>query len=217
MGHGDEPAQSAPARSNAPAPGRAGSSELPLFPLNTVLFPGGPLPLRIFEPRYVDMVRKCMREGAPFGVLLIRSGQEAGEVSSAASIGTSARIVDFHQMPDGLLGIICTGEQKFRLEERRVQADGLNIGTITWLPLERSAPLPPQHAHLGPLLERALPQISDLYQAMQPRFDDASWVSSRLAEILPISLNDKQECLEMDDALARLERLSPFIRPAEDD
>ena len=217
MERGDEPAQSAPASLSQPATGRAGSSELPLFPLNTVLFPGGPLPLRIFEPRYVDMIRKCMREGAPFGVLLIRAGQEAGEVSSAANIGTSARIVDFHQMPDGLLGIICTGEQKFRLEERRVQADGLNVGTITWLPLERAAPLPPEHAHLGLLLKRALPQISDIYQAVESRFDDAGWVSSRLAEILPISLSDKQECLEMDDPLARLERLSPFIRPVEGD
>ena len=125
-------------------------------------------------------------------------------------------VFDFHQMPDGLLGLICTGEQKFRLEERRVQADGLNVGTITWLPLERATPLPPQHAHLGLLLERALPQISDIYQAVESRFDDAGWVSSRLAEILPISLSDKQECLEMDDPLARLERLSPFIRPAEE-
>lgn len=216
MGRGEEPADSTSASSNVPATGRAGSTELPLFPLNTVLFPGGPLPLRIFEPRYVDMVRKCMRESSPFGVLLIRAGQEVGEVSSAADVGTSARIIDFHQLPEGLLGIVCTGEQKFRVEERRVQPDGLNVGTVTWLPLERSTPLPPQHAHLGLLLKRALPQISDLYQLLQPRFDDAGWVSSRLAEILPISLGDKQECLELDDPLARLERLSPFIRPADD-
>jgi uncharacterized protein len=216
MGRGDEPEQSGPGRSNESPAARAGSSELPLFPLNTVLFPGGPLPLRIFEPRYVDMVRKCMREGAPFGVVLIRTGQEAGEVSSAATIGTSARIIDFNQMPDGLLGIICTGEQKFRVDDRRVQPDGLNVGTVTWLPLERPTPLPAQHAHLGLLLKRALPQISDIYQIVQPRFDDAGWISSRLAEILPISLGDKQECLELDDPLARLERLSPFIRPAED-
>ena len=216
MARGDEPAQSEPDQKSDSATARAGSAELPLFPLNTVLFPGGPLPLRIFEPRYVDMVRKCMREGAPFGVLLIRTGQEVGEVASAADVGTSARVIDFHQMPDGLLGIVCTGEQKFRVEERRVQADGLNVGTITWLPLERATPLPPEHAHLGLLLKRALPQISDIYQVVQPRFDDAGWVSSRLAEILPISLSDKQECLELDDPIARLERLAPFIRPVED-
>jgi Lon protease-like protein len=212
----DEPAQSAPGRSNDVTAARAGSAELPLFPLNTVLFPGGPLPLRIFEPRYVDMIRRCMREGSPFGVVLIRAGQEAGEVSSAASVGTSARIVDFHPMPDGLLGIVCAGEQKFRVDSWRVQPDGLNVGTVTWLPRERLAPLPPQHAHLGLLLKRALPQLSEIYQMLPSRFDEAGWVSARLAEILPISLGDKQECLELDDALARLERLSPFIRPVED-
>ena len=214
MVRSDEPA--GPHQLSRSPPARAGSAELPLFPLNTVLFPNGPLPLRIFEPRYVDMVRKCMREGAPFGVLLIRAGQEAGEVSSAADVGTSARIVDFQQLPDGLLGILCLGDQRFRLEDRRVQADGLNLGTITWLPPEPATPLPPQHAHLGLLLKRALPQISDVYKAVPPGFEDAGWVSSRLAEILPISLSDKQECLEMDDPLARLERLAPFIRPAED-
>ena len=195
---------------------RAGSSELPLFPLNTVLFPGGPLPLRIFEPRYLDMVRNCMREGAPFGVVLIHAGQEAGAVSSAADVGTSARIIDFDQMPDGLLGIVCTGEQKFRVDDRRVQSDGLNIGTVTWLPLEPPTPLLPQHAHLGLLLRRVMPQLGAIYGALPAQFDDAGWVGSRLAEIMPIGLDDKQTCLELDDPLARLERLAPFIRPVED-
>ncbi|MEJ0037401.1 MAG: LON peptidase substrate-binding domain-containing protein [Gammaproteobacteria bacterium] len=216
MGQVDERAKAGPASRSDSTAARVGLAELPLFPLNTVLFPGGPLSLRIFEPRYVDMIRKCMREGAPFGVLLIRAGQEAGEVSSTADVGTSARIIDFHQMPDGLLGIVCTGEQKFRVEERRVQADGLNVATVTWLPLERPTSLAPQHTHLGALLKRALPQISDIYQVVQPRFDDAGWVGSRLAEILPISLSERQECLELDDPVARLERLTPFIRPAED-
>jgi uncharacterized protein len=211
MARGAEPATLGVTRA-----ARVGSAELPLFPLNTVLFPGGPLPLRIFEPRYVDMVRSCMRESAPFGVVLIRAGQEAGAVSSTAEIGTAARIVDFDQMPDGLLGIACVGEQKFRVESRRVQADGLNTGTVTWLTPEAPAPLPPQHAHLGQLLRRVLPQLGEAYRVVQPRFEDASWVGARLAEILPIGLSDRQECLELDDALARLERLSPFIHPAED-
>src|SRR5262249_54249604 len=144
------------------------------------------------------------------------AGQEVGEVSSTASVGTSARIIDFHQLPDGLLGIICAGDQKFRVDSWRVQPDGLNVGTVTWLPPERAAPLPSQHAHLGLLLKRALPELSEIYQALPSRFDDAGWVSCRVAEILPISLGEKQECLELDDPLARLERVSPFIRPAED-
>ncbi|MEJ1960111.1 MAG: LON peptidase substrate-binding domain-containing protein [Gammaproteobacteria bacterium] len=210
------PVQSGSGRSGNLHAARAGSSELPLFPLNTVLFPGGPLSLRIFEPRYVDMVRSCMREGAPFGVVLIRDGQEAGAVSSAAEVGTSARIIDFSQLPDGLLGILCTGEQKFRVEQRRVQADGLNLATVTWLPQEPSVPLPSELAHLGLLMRRVLPKLGELYAGLPTSFDEAGWVSARLAEILPIGLGDKQECLELDDPLARLERLAPFIRPAEE-
>jgi uncharacterized protein len=195
---------------------RAGSAELPLFPLNTVLFPGGPLPLRIFEPRYVDMVGKCMREGAAFGVVLIRVGQEAGAVASAADTGTSALVIDFNQMADGLLGILCSGDQRFRVDDRRVQPDGLNVGTITWLPPDRVEPVPAQYAHLGQLLKKVLPQLNDFYESMPAQLDDAGWVGMRLAEILPISLGEKQECLEMDDPLARLERLAPFIRPVEE-
>jgi len=194
---------------------RSGSSDIPLFPLNTVLFPGGPLPLRIFEPRYVDMVRACMRESAPFGVVLIRAGQEAGAVSSAAEVGTAARIIDFDQMPDGLLGITCCGEQRFRVQQRRVQADGLNIGTVSWIPVDAVVSLPPQHAHLGQMLKRVMPQLSEIYQQLPTRYDEAGWVSSRLAEILPISLQDKQALLEMDDPLARIEQMAPLIRQAD--
>ena len=192
------------------------TAEIPLFPLNTVLFPGGPLPLRIFEPRYVDMVRYCMRERAPFGVVLIRAGAEVGQVTSAADIGTSARIVDFFQLPDGLLGITCLGERKFRVLSRRTKDDGLNMGTVDWLPPEPAADLPGEFAHLGQLLRKELPQLGDIYQSTPKHFDDASWVGARLAEILPIDLADKQVCLELDDPIDRLARLSPFIRRAED-
>lgn len=194
----------------------ATSAEIPLFPLNTVLFPGGPLPLRIFEPRYVDMVKYCMRETSPFGVVLIRAGAEAGKVTSAAEVGTSARIVDFSQLPDGLLGISCVGEHKFRVQSRRVKDDGLHMGTVAWMPEEPAVDLPGEYAHLGQLLRKVLPQLGDIYQAIPKHFDDAGWVSARLAEILPIDLADKQLCLEADDPIERLARLSPFIRRAED-
>jgi uncharacterized protein len=186
--------------------------EIPLFPLNTVLFPGGPLPLRIFEPRYVDMVRRCMREGAPFGVLLIRAGTEVGAVTSTADVGTSVRIVDFHQMQDGLLGIVCLGERRFRVVARRTQADGLHLGDVEWLPDQAGAAVPAEHLHLGDLLEKVLPELGEIYQLVEHKLEDAGWVSARLAEILPISLADKQSCLEMDDPVARLERLAPLIR-----
>ncbi len=212
MPRGAEPASAKASRSAAP-----GSAEIPLFPLNTVLFPGGPLPLRIFEPRYVDMVRYCMRERAPFGVVLIRAGAEAGAaVVSAADIGTSARIVDFFQMPDGLLGISCIGEQKFRVSKRRVQNDGLYLATVDWLPPEPKVSLPGEHAHLGVLLRKVLPELGEIYQSVPKHFDDAAWVGARLTEILPLNLADKQHCLELDDPLVRLARVSPFIRRGEE-
>jgi Lon protease-like protein len=188
------------------------STEAPLFPLDTVLFPGGPLPLRIFETRYIDMVRRCLREQRGFGVLWIRSGKEAGEVVQTASIGTSARIVDFYQLPDGLLGLTCLGERKFRLLRRWQASDGLNIGEIEWLPPEVAVPVPESLHHLAELLRAVLPQLGVLYESVERHFDDASWVSARLAEILPIELVEKQACLELDDGVQRLVRLAPLIR-----
>jgi Lon protease-like protein len=149
-------------------------------------------------------------------VVLIRAGVEAGAVSSTADVGTSARIVDFFQMPDGLLGISCIGERKFRVANRRVQSDGLNMGAVEWAPAERSVDLPSEYAHLGQLLRKVLPELGEIYQAVPKHFDDAAWVSARLAEILPINLAEKQSCLELDDPVERLARLSPFIRRAEE-
>lgn len=184
----------------------------PLFPLNTVLFPGGPLPLRIFETRYVDMVRRCMRERCPFGVVHIRVGAEVGPIGETSEVGTTARIADFNLLPDGLLGITCIGERKFRVLERWQQPDGLNVGDIEYVATEAAAELPGEFLHLGELLRKVLPELGDVYAGIPKRFDDAGWVGCRLAEILPLNLAEKQYCLELDDPIARLARLSPLIR-----
>jgi len=189
---------------------------MPLFPLNTVLFPGGPLPLRIFETRYVDMVRHCMRERCPFGVVLIRAGAEVGAVADTAEVGTTARIVDFNPMPDGLLGISCIGEQKFRVVRRWQESSGLNVADIALLPRDERVSLPGEFLHLGALLRKVLPELGELYAAIPMHPDDAAWVGYRLAEILPVSLSEKQQCLEIDDPLVRLARLDPLIRRTEE-
>ena len=188
----------------------------PLFPLNTVLFPGGPLPLRIFETRYVDMVRRCMREHCPFGVVLIRAGAEAGAVGETAEIGTMARIVDFNPLADGLLGITCVGEQRFRVLKRWQQSDGLNVGDIELIPEEQSAQVPGEFLHLSDLLRKVLPELGELYASVPKKFNDVAWVSCRLAEILPVALTEKQECLELDDPVDRLRRLNPLIKRDEE-
>jgi Lon protease-like protein len=92
-----------------------------------VLFPGGPLPLRIFEARYLDMISRCLKTDTPFGVLLIRDGDETG-AARTHTVGTLARIVDWYQGSDGLLGVTAAGEQRFRLLDVGIQPDGLNAG-----------------------------------------------------------------------------------------
>ena len=183
---------------------------IPLFPLNIVLFPSGPLPLRIFETRYLDMVRRCMREDQGFGVVLIRDGEETGS-ADICDVGTMAKIVDFDQLPDGLLGLSCVGQQRFRIHAHRRQADGLNVGEVEWLQPEPLLTVPERHARLALLLETVLPQLGEVYTGIEMHLDDAAWVGHRLAEILPIDLADKQFCLELDDPLRRLDVLAPLI------
>ncbi len=203
--------------SKHPATAADKTAEIALFPLSAVLYPGGPLALRIFEPRYIDMVRRCMRDEAPFGVVLILSGAEAGgEVESTAAVGTSARIADFYTLPEGLLGLSCLGMRKFRLLRRSRRADGLNVGEVAWLPDEPGVGLPAEYLHLGRLIVKVLPELGALYDAVERRADEAAWVGYRLAEILPVSLSEKQEWLELDDPLERLALLSPLVRREED-
>lgn len=185
-------------------------SELPLFPLSLVLFPGGRLPLRIFEPRYLDMVRACMRHGTPFGQLCAFPPPDdaPSRAGTIASVGCAARIVDFDALDDGLLGIQCVGGARFRVQERWQQADGLWMARVEWLPEPPPQPLPPTFG----LLARIISHIGELPE--QPfgsvtadRYDDADWVGFRLAEVLPLELVEQQLLLEMDHAEDRLQWL----------
>ena len=184
-------------------------NQIALFPLNIVLFPGGPLPLRIFETRYVDMVRRCMRNAEAFGVVLIREGSEVGPAESF-DVGTFAQIVDFHQLSDGLLGLSCIGQERFRIRSRSRQADGLQLAGIERLAPEPAMAVPERHARLSSLLQKVLPQLGEVYEGFPMRLDDAAWVGHRLAEILPIPAVDKQACLELNDPIQRLDRLAPL-------
>lgn len=182
-----------------------------IFPLNTVLYPGGPLPLRIFETRYVDMVGQCMRSAAPFVVAAIDSGNETGE-ASFHDVGTLASIVDFQQMPDGLLGILVKGGQRVRIHEKRRETDGLNTGAVELLPVDETLVVPEEYEDLVTLLHQLLEQIpADYYPESERKFDDASWAGYRLAELLPLGNAQKQYFLEMSDPLRRLELIRPLL------
>jgi uncharacterized protein len=185
-------------------------TELPLFPLNVVLFPGGPLSLRIFEPRYLDMVRRCLKARGVFGVLLILEGEEAGVAADVAGTGTSARPVDFDTLPDGLLGLHCVGERRFRLARRWQQADGLNLGEVEFLPDDAPCAVPAEYLHLAELLREVLPRLGGGYTHVEAHYEDAGWLGNRWAEILPLAPGEKLELLELADPLARLAQVAAW-------
>ena len=187
--------------------------QVPLFPLNTVLFPGGPLPLRIFEPRYLTMVSDCVRGDSPFGVLLIRDGEEAGSATTY-EVGTLARIADWYQGSDGLLGVTAVGLQRFRVISSFREANGLNIGNIEVLPDEPVVQIPDEYQSMPNILSGVLDDLGRLYESLERRMDDASWVTSRFVEILPIDLEQKQQYLENSDPVARLRIVQELLNAA---
>jgi uncharacterized protein len=178
--------------------------KVPLFPLRTVLYPGGPLPLRVFEPRYLDMICESLKAERPFGVLLIRHGRQAGAVSTF-DVGTLASITDWYQGSDGVLGVTAVGGERFRLLSSERRPNGLHVGEVEILPEHDGAPLPDEFKPLAHILAGVLDDLGRLYEALDRRYDDAGWVGYRFAEILPISPEEKQSCLETDDPVQRLQ------------
>ena len=186
---------------------------LPLFPLGSLVFPGGPLPLRIFEPRYVNLVKRCMQTDSGFGVVLLFRGNEAGTAeATTAGIGTEVRIIDFDHLPDGLLGITCRGQQRFRILRAWREADGLNMAEVEDLPAPPIITIPADLRFLAEILERVMPELGEDYAALEARYDDAQWVSCRLAEVLAMETFERQALLELDDPLDRLQMLVKKVR-----
>ena len=184
--------------------------DLPIFPLRTILFPDSKLPLRIFEPRYIDMVSRSMRENSEFGIILSRESTDP-KMFETYDTGTLAKIIDWDQGVDGLLGITTLGRQKFRLKELNKQEDGLNIGSIERIEKEGDYKPLKEFTHLVELLEAILDDVN-IYDENEKNFDSASWISYRFAEILPLRVEDKQKCLEIDDPIIRLNFLEPLIK-----
>lgn len=183
--------------------------EVPLFPLHTVLFPGGPLPLRIFEPRYLAMVAECLKTDTEFGVVLITQGGETGEAAASHQVGCLARIIDWDQGDDGLLSIRALGTRRFRLRSRRVEADQLVRAQVELLPEPEPMPVPERYRAQAAWVAQVLPQLEP-YAGITPE-DDAGWLAGRLAELLAVKTSQRQTLLEMNDPAALLDRVASLI------
>jgi Lon protease-like protein len=185
--------------------------ELPLFPLNTVLFPGGLLPVRVFEQRYMDMTKACLRDDAPFGVCCIKEGGEVGTPAIPHDIGCLAKITDWDMQQLGVLNIKAVGLRRFRVLETQTRGDGLILAKAQLLPLELPMELPPEHAACAGVLRHIIERVgADKFEAPL-QYNDAVWVGYRLAEVLPLKLSVKQNMLEMNDSVVRLEVLHRFL------
>lgn len=184
---------------------------LPLFPLNTVLFPGGRLPLKVFEQRYVEMTKACVRDGTPFGVCMIREGKEVGEPAVPAGIGCTALVEQWDLPHPNLFELLARGERRFRILGTEVAPLGLLVCRAQYLPEAEAAAaqLP------DPLCRRVMSELVErIGKDRFPdavRLDDADWVSWRLGEILPLSGEVRQQLLEMPDAAQRLARLREIL------
>ena len=185
--------------------------QLTIFPLNAVLFPGGLLPLRIFEQRYMDMAKTCLRNDEPFGVCLIRSGREVGEPATPESVGCTAKIIEWDMQQLGVLSVKTLGGQRFRVVESEVTDAGLTRASVEMLPVDADTNLPEEFGACANVLKAVISEHGAQIMAAPFRFDSASWVSARLTEILPVPLAAKQKLLEIEDAAQRIQILNQFL------
>jgi Lon protease-like protein len=185
---------------------------MPIFPLGTVLFPGAILPLKIFEARYMDMAKACLKDGSPFGVCLIREGQEVGAPAVPEPVGCAARIAECDMEELGILKVKAEGLDRFRIVSREVNRQGLILGEVEPLAPEAQVTETDGLAESAQFLRKVIPAIGAGRFNEPFRFDDATWVSFRLAEILPLRIDVKQKLLELTDATLRLAVLHKFLR-----
>jgi len=197
---------------------QASSEELPIFPLGTVLMPGSVLPLRIFETRYTDMVRRCMAGGLPFGVCLITHGNEVGTPADHESVGCTARIVDFDLEQPGVLQLRTVGEQRFRVLSTRVQPDGLIMARVDLIKHDQILEIPETLAACGVIMKALLddlarrePQADRRMIAEPYNLNSAGWVANRLCEFLPLDMGTRQALMVLEDPLQRLAAVHQFL------
>ena len=196
-------------------------SSLPLFPLGVVLFPDGVLPLRVFEVRYLDMIGKCHKAGAPFGVVCLTQGSEVrlpGASEAFCDIGTLASITELDSLQPGLMHISCTGAQRFRITRRERLKHGLWVAEVQRIDGDMTVPVPDDLQGTAEALRHLIHTLESREAASGPiplqrpwRLDDCGWVANRWCELLPLSLELKQRLMTLDNPLVRLELVSDLL------
>lgn len=192
--------------------------ELPLFPLRSVLFPGGLLPLKVFETRYLDLVARCLRDRTGFGVVALREGAEAGPGRGPTlfeRVGVIAELLEVDSPQSGILFVRCRGEARFRVASYRQEGDGLWVAEAERLPADPEQPIPPERQPVSDALAQAIEALAaqDARPFLEPhRHQDAGWVANRWCELLPIPLAAKQRLMELADPVARLSLVDDYLR-----
>ena len=199
-------------------------TELPLFPLGTVLFPGALLPLQLFELRYLQMIGECERQGSSFGVVTLTRGSEVHRPGQAAeqfeAMGTRVQIERIERPQPGLVMVWCRGVEKFRIESTQQRSDGLWLGRVQALPPEPAVQVPEDLQHLSAQMHQALTQLSEQPSVVPPwneawRLQDCSWLSHRWGELLPLPLQMKYQLFALQEPLMRLELVGDMVAPSD--
>ena len=185
---------------------------LPLFPLQTVLFPGGRLPLKIFEQRYLDLMKDCLARDRAFGICALRAGQEVGEPATPFEVGTQARIIHWDMAQPGIFHVLVEGIERYVARKWRPQHNGLIVADVDNITPEPAMAVTDDLRLAVDVLKQIIEDAGDKHFSPERHFDDAVWVGFRLAEVLPFKLSIKQNLLEMNDSLTRLRILAEFLR-----
>lgn len=185
---------------------------LPLFPLNTVVFPGGRLSLRVFEQRYLDMVKQAIADDAPFGICAIREGSETGTPAVPHTVGTQVRVTDWDMPETGILHVDTCAAERFVIRDIRTEPSGLLVGTVDAISSEAPAAIPDELGLAVEILRHIVGEYGDAHFPPPHAFDDAVWVGYRLSEVLPLKLSTRQNLLEMNDSVTRLRIVTEFLK-----
>ncbi len=185
---------------------------LPLFPLNAVVFPGGRLPLRIFEQRYLDMVKQAIADDTPFGICAIREGAETGAPAAPHTVGTSVHVTDWDMPQAGILHIDTQAEERFVIRSTHTEPGGLLIGSVEAVSAEPASAIPDELELSVEILRHIIGEFGTAHFPAPHEFDNAAWVGFRLSEVLPLKLSVKQNLLEMNDSAMRLRILTEFLK-----